>query len=156
MNDDRSLPYRCLIRPEECQAVLKVGGSSVDCQVVDLSREDFHVRIPRAKLKKVQSARKVELRYQGERWIVRPRGNAQPGSDTLYFQRVEELTKTKPPSPWASLISVQLSQQTDPRFVMALMLAFIFACLALPGLGDKVGTAPRLKKGIHSVISSFK
>jgi len=156
MNEDRTLPYRCIIRPEECQATLKLSGSSIECQIVDLSREDFQIRLPKGKLKKIQAARQLELRYQGERWLVSPIGKVQSGGDTLYFQRVEELTKTKPPSPWASVINVQLSQQTDPRFIMALMVAFIFACLALPGLGDKVGTAPKLKKGIHSVFSSFK
>lgn len=156
MNEDRSIPYRCLIRPEECRAVLRFGGSSIDCQVVDLSREDFQVRVPKDKLKKVQRAKKIELRYRDERWQVCPIHGNQSGNDSIYLQRVQELTRTKMPSPWTSLLSRRMSQQTDPRFLMALIVAFIFACLALPGLGDKVGTAPRLKDGIHSVISSFK
>ena len=156
MQEDRSLPYRCLIRPEQCRAVLKLGGSSIECQIVDLSREDFQVRVPKGKLKKLQRAKKIEMHYSDERWYVRPLSDAPRGSDTIYLQRLEELTKIELPSAWASLFSSNMSRQTDPRFLMALMLAFLFACLALPGLGDKLGTAPRLKSGIHSVIGSFK
>jgi hypothetical protein len=36
------------------------------------------------------------------------------------------------------------------------MVAFIFSCIALPGLGDQIGTAPKVKKGIHSVLDAFK
>lgn len=156
MYEDRSLPYRCLIGPEQCRAVLKLGGCSVECQVIDLSREDFQVRVPKAKLKKIQRAKNVEIIYRDERWTVRPQSGTPNGSDTIYLQRIEELTKTKLPSAWASLFSSNMNSQTDPRFLMALMLAFILACLALPGLGDHLGTAPRLKNGIHSVIGSFK
>ncbi len=156
MKEDRTLPYRCLIPPDSCNAIIKLGSLKIKCQIVDLSREDFQVRVPKGKVKMIRAARRIELRYHDERWQVSLAGSCQAAAETVYLKREKELTKTKLPSPWTALTSLGLSQQTDPRFVFTLMVAFIFACIALPGLGDKIGSAPRLKKGIHSVMSSFK
>ena len=157
MTDDRSLPYRCMISNEDNHAVLKFGLRSVACEVLDLSREDFSVRLAaNRKTKDLQRARRLELHYQGERWLVEVKGNHHPLSDIVILTRLQELTPVKMPSAWSSLNGIRLSQQTDPRFILTLMVAFIFSCIALPGLGDQIGTAPKVKKGIHSVLDAFK
>ena len=126
------------------------------CEVVDLSRNDFRLRIPDGLASQLRRAKRIELRYHGERWLVRlskEQGDEQPG--TVLLDRLVELTPVKMPSPWTTLFTLQMSRNTDPRFVLVLMLAFIAACISLPGIGDKLGTAPRIKNGVHNVISSF-
>ncbi len=156
MNEDRTQPYRCQVSRDNSLAVVKVGSSKFDCQIIDLSREDFHVRLPKGKVKLLRSASRIELHYHSERWLVEFDPQSRAAGDEIYLGRVRELTKVRQPSPWNSLFSLQLSKQTDPRFVLAMMVAFIFTCLALPGLGDKIGTAPRVKKSIHYVLDSIK
>ena len=142
-------------RPEQCRAVLKLGGCSVECQVIDLSREDFQVRVPKAKPRRFNVPRM-------SRSSIRMNVDFSPTEWHSQRQRYHLSSKNRRANQdetsvsLGSLFSSNMNSQTDPRFLMALMLAFILACLALPGLGDHLGTAPRLKNGIHSVIGSFK
>ncbi len=127
------------------------------CELIDLSREDFRIRIPKKYERSIRRARRIELRYHGERWLVKL-APQQPGEQPGVFMliRIDELTPVVMPSPWATFGAMRMSRDTDPRFVLALMVAFIAACISLPGIGDQLGTAPRIKNGLHSVIRSFK
>jgi hypothetical protein len=154
MNEDRSCPYRCQVSADTSHAVIRARGRKLNCQVLDLSRDDFHVRIPKGR-SLVSKAKKIEVFYKGEHWLVAVDSKDAP-ADELYLQRLDELTPMEKPCAWATLSRLNLSSQTDPRFVMTLLLAFIFACLALPGRGDKLGTAPKVKNGIHSIFDAFK
>lgn len=154
MNHDRTLPYRCMIPNDDSVAIIKAGSSKFDCRLIDVSREDFHIRLPKNKMKRLRRARRIELHYHGERWLVTLDPSDRAIGDAIYLNRVRELTEMKHPSPWRSLVSLQFSKQTDPRFVLTMMVAFIFSCLALPGLGDKIGTAPRLKNGIQYMVKN--
>jgi hypothetical protein len=73
----------------------------------------------------------------------------------VVLERIAELTPVKMPSPWTTLFSLQISRNTDPKFLLALMVAFIVVCLALPGIGDKLGTAPRIKNGVGTFLRAF-
>lgn len=156
MYEDRSKPYRCLISSEDCVCTLRIGRKDTACEIIDLSREDFRLSVPKPLQKSVQKAKRIELLYHGERWLVRYNAEDSPDqAGVVVLNRIAELTPVKMPSPWTTLFSLQMSRETDPRFVLAVMLAFIAVCLALPGVGDKLGTAPRIKNGLHSVIRSF-
>lgn len=157
MKQDPSKPYRCLIPPEDCACRLRVGHKDLVCELIDLSREDFRIRIPRKYERVVRKARRIELRYHGERWLVKlAPSHTEPEQGVFLLMRVDELTPVVMPSPWAALSAMRMSRDTDPRFVLALMLAFIAACLSLPGIGDQLGTAPKIKDGLHSVVRSLK
>lgn len=156
MRQDSAKPYRCAIAPEDSDCRVRIGRRDVVCEVIDLSREDFRVRIPASALKAIRRARRIELRYRGERWLVTLAAHNQADpTDVFKLMRIDELTPIKMPSPWRALTALNMSRDTDPRFVLAFLLAIIAACIALPGLGDQLGTAPRIKNGIHSVIRSF-
>lgn len=154
VNEDRSIAYRCQVSDDQCHAVIRVRGHKLKCRILDVSRDDFHVRIQNGR-NKVNKAKKIEVFYKGEHWLVAVDHRDTP-PDELFLRRLDELTPMEKPSAWATLARLNLSSQTDPRFVMTLLLAFIFACLALPGLGDRLGTAPKVKGGIHTIFDAFK
>lgn len=156
MNSDRIKPYRCTIPPEDCACRLRVGRKDVVCELIDLSREDFRIRVPKKHARVIRRARRLELRYHGERWLVKLAPTQEDQPDIVSLLRINELTPVNMPSPWATLGTMRMSRETDPRFVLALMLALIAACVSLPGIGDQLGTAPRIKDGVHSVLRSFK
>ena len=147
-----------MIPSDDSLAIVRLGGRRLVCQLLDMSRDDFHVRLPENRIQQLRRAKQVELHYHGERWRVEVVHDARSAvlSDSVFLKRLEELTPQQLPSPWTSFSTSGLSQQTDPRFILTLMLALIFACLALPGLGDHLGTAPKVKKGIHSIVEAFK
>lgn len=162
VTQDRSKPYRCIILPEDSVCRIRIGRKEFVGELIDLSRDDFRLRVPPSVDRLLQKARHIELRYHGERWLVKydnsdlPEATADGSNSVVQLRRVDELTRVKMPSPWATLGSLKMSRETDPRFVLAVMVAFIAACLALPGIGDHLGTAPRIKDGIHSVIRSVQ
>lgn len=156
VRQDPSKPYRCQLPPEDCTCRLRVGRKDIVGELVDLSREDFRVRISKKYAASMRRAKRIELRYHGERWLVKvDRDESNESENVFMLQRVDELTPVRMPSPWATLKTLNMSRETDPRFVLALMVAFIAACIALPGIGDQLGTAPRIKNGLQSVIRSF-
>lgn len=156
VRQDATKPYRCILPPEDCTCRLRVGRRDVVGELIDLSREDFRVRVAKKHAAAMRRAKRIELRYHGERWLVRVNKDSSNETENVYMlQRIDELTPVRFPSPWATLKSLNMSRETDPRFVLALMVAFIAACIALPGIGDQLGTAPRIKNGLHSVIRSF-
>ncbi|MBX3420249.1 MAG: hypothetical protein KF752_01705 [Pirellulaceae bacterium] len=156
MNKDRSLPFRCQVAPENASAIIKMGRRQMACQVVDVSREDFHVQLTRRKINSLSRAKRLEVHYNSERWQVEFSGLANMRGDSAYLTRVKELTQETKPSAWMTLLRPQANSYADPRFTACVILAIIAACLALPGLGDGLGTAPKVKKGVHSVVNSFK
>lgn len=156
VRQDSSKPYRCQLPPEDCTCRLRVGRKDVVGELIDLSREDFRVRIAKKHAAAMRRAKRVELRYHGERWLVKvDKDESNEAENVFMLQRIDELTPVHLPSPWATLKTLNMSRETDPRFVLALMVAFIAACIALPGIGDQLGTAPRIKNGLQSVIRSF-
>jgi hypothetical protein len=153
--EDRSKPYRCSVPAEDCSCTVRVSGSELICSVFDLSREDFRVKVPWKYVRKLEKARHIELLYHGERWSVRFNQIDPDQTDVVLLDRIEELTRIKPPSPWHTLDFLRMSQETDPRFVLAVLVAFIAVCVSMPGIGDRLGTAPKIKGGVQTVLKSF-
>lgn len=157
MTVESSRPYRCLIAEECSQAVLKTRFRKYPCRVIDQSREDFSIRLSAGrKIEKLRQADRLELYFHGERWLVRARGNQHPESDRLLLTRLQELTPIKTPSPWTSTLGVPSDQQSDSKFLFVAFVAFVLTVILLPGLGDYLGTAPKLKEGFQSAINAFQ
>jgi hypothetical protein len=157
VSQDRTKPYRCQIPLDDCACHIRVGSKDTLCEIIDLSRLDFRLEVPKGFEKTLRKAKRIELRYHGELWLVRlSKVTPENQKVVVVLDRVAELTPVKMPSPWTTLFTLKMSRQTDPRFVLVVMLAFIAACLALPGVGDTLGTAPRIKNGVHNVLQSFK
>jgi hypothetical protein len=157
MTVDSSRPYRCLIAEECSQAVLKSRFRKYPCRVIDQSREDFSIRLSVGrKMEELRRADRLELYFHGERWLVRARGNQHPDSDQLLLTRLQELTPIKTPSTWTSTLGVPSGRQADSKLLFVAIVAFVLTVIMLPGLGDYLGTSPKLKEGFQSVINAFQ
>ncbi len=148
---DRRKSYRCVIAPEDGAAKLKLNGKLVDCRVLDTSCDAFSIQIP-AKHSHQLLARnpRLELSFRGERWEVNVNGHFRDQVDevTVALERVRELTKLKAANSWGGASGGQFSAATDPSFLLALMVAFLLCCVCLPGIGDSLGTATRVREGM--------
>ncbi len=49
-----------------------------------------------------------------------------------------------------------MNLQADPAFLMFMMIVFLIMCVTLPGIGDKLGTAPKVRSGVHCVLDVIK
>jgi hypothetical protein len=154
-NDSRS-SYRCVIPAEVGAAKLKINGTLVECRVTDASRDAFGICISNKYARKLLGRKpRLELYFRSERWRVSVHSHYQE-TDTLLnvgLDRVCELTKPRLPSGFGGICgTAQVSLASDPSFLLALMVAFLLTCICLPGIGDSLGTAPRVREGVNNMV----
>lgn len=159
--DERSA-FRCTVPPEHSAAKLKIGRVYHDVNVTEMSRNSFTVCMPQATYELMGMEENFRLRFEGESWNVAKQSaytfpnNGMPITK-VGFMRIKDLTTMKEPrASIFHLFSSKTHGHSDPTFLMYLMLAFIFACLALPGMGDNLGTAPKIREGIHEIIKMIQ
>ena len=155
---DRSGTYRCVVPIENSAAELRVGSKSFAVKVLDVSRASFTIRVPNTIMKRIQGKSKLRLEYASELCEVALDGeyNDSSGFTNISLLRVKDLTKIKMPSGFRFTFGPMLSLNQDPTFLLCLMLAFLAACFCLPGVGDRVGTAPKISRAIKGAWSSFE
>ena len=148
--------YRCSVAPENSAAKLKIGHKFYDINVVDTSRNGFTVRVSNRTFGKLREGSKYVLRHAGETWLVSKQShyNETDKSTQVGFARLQDLTPVeKPKTSLLQVFSSKAHGSSDPAFLLYLMLAFLFACVALPGMGDNLGTAPRIRDGIREIMT---
>ena len=155
-NDVRA--FRCTVPPENSAAKLKIRNKWLDVAVLDTSRSGFSARVGSSIAKKLKPGQKYELKFNGEHWRVEQESNFSDagGDSTIGFSRIEELTKMRMPSTPLTAYVSKTSAQTDPTFLFFIMIVFLIACLSLPGVGDNLGTAPKVRDGVKTVIETVK
>jgi hypothetical protein len=153
-NVDLRSSFRCAVAPEDGAAQLKVNGKLHDCQVTNTSREGFGIRIRRKVGRKINQRTRMVLLYRNEKWEVTKIWDFQDNDVDIAIglERVRELSKLKPPKSSGLNIMPRISANTDPSFLLALLIAFMLTCLCLPGIGDNLGTAPKVRSGVNSML----
>lgn len=161
--DERS-SFRCSVPPENSAAKLRIGRKYHNINITETSRDSFTACMPQATFESIGAREDLKIYFSGEVWTVRRcSDHTYPNSGVpitkVGFKRLKELTPFKQPSSsFFQLFTTKSHGTTDPTFLMYLMLAFLFACLALPGMGDNLGTAPRIRDGVQEIarmIASF-
>ena len=96
------------------------------------------------------------LTFAGETWEVEVKSRYTDDSSftDLGLARSRELTPYKEPSSWSLAMLPQWSVSNDPAFLGMLVIALITAVVCLPGIGDSLGTAPKVRSAIQSVLKS--
>lgn len=147
--------FRCSVPTEHSAAKLKVGCSTLRCSVVDTSRFSFSLEMGATEFAKLGKATIGELVFGDERWLVAAESNycLHDGRVVVGCKRLEDRTRIKAPGTtlWSFLPGYKTT--ADPSFLMALIIAFLSACICLPGIGDTLGTAPKVKRGVHSMLN---
>lgn len=148
--------YRCAVAPEHSSAKLLIGRKTFQVTVLETSRNGFGVRVDNALAKKLREGKSYELSFSKEKWKVTKESHYSDGDWTVVgFHREKELTKVKVPTGgWFPFLRSNQTQ-TDPSFLMYLMLAFLFVCIAMPGMGDSLGTAPRIQAGFKMFLQTI-
>lgn len=148
--------FRCCIANENSAAKLKIAGIWYSACVLDMSRTGYRIRLPNAVVKKLRGRRVPVLDFAGEQWQVEVKSRYTNDNKftELGLARRKELTKYKLPSSWSFAAPKCLSVDSDPAFLGFLVLAFVSVVLSLPGIGDSLGTAPKVRHVVKAVIGS--
>lgn len=155
---DRQAAYKCAIAPENSAAELRVGSKSYAVAVLDASREGFTIRVPNAILGRIRKKPICRLEFASELTEVSCESEFADCSEftNLGLRRIRDLTKFKMPSGFQFSFGSMFSLQQDPTLLLGLMIAFLLACFCLPGIGDQVGTAPKVSRAVKGFWTSFE
>ncbi len=148
--------FRCCIPAENSAGKLRVDGKQYDVNVLDTSRNGFCIKVSNKVAAKVREKSAIVLSYNGELWEValKSRYSECGGFTNLGISRIREISKIKPPRSWGISIVPSPGLHNDPTFLAFLIFAFLVATICLPGVGDNLGTAPKVQKAVRSILKS--
>lgn len=150
----RELPrtaYRCTVVPENSAGVLKLGWHNFAVRVIDTSREAFTIEVQASIFRRLREGRRAILKFNGEIWQVQCTAVFQipDGQFSVTLTRVRDLTQVRGPRTTIWSLLPMPNPSADPVLPLALLISFLFACVALPGMGDQLGTAPKIRQVIQ-------
>lgn len=145
--------FRCSVAPEQSAGNMRLGWRRHDVRVIDTSREAFTLQVPAATFSRIKEGSRAVLEFNGETWDVECTAVFRMVDDRYHasMARVKDRTAVRGPktSFWSMLPLVHGT--TDPVLPLALLISFLLACVALPGMGDTLGTAPKIRKVVQDV-----
>lgn len=145
--------YRCQVSSEESKATLWTGGRKVHATLRETAIDGFTVIVAG------KYARQLQL---GSVWTMRARGETNRvhaewifhgyGQDVqIGLRRLEEVIQSEEPrgglrTYFSSTSSLASGVSNYAGLALAGLLMVLFLMLSLPGIGDRLGTAPVIEK----------
>lgn len=145
--------FRCTVVPEQSAARLRLRLRSHRVRVIDTSREAFTLEVDQAIFSRLKEGTRGTLEYQDEKWEVVCTAVFRLVENQFHVSmaRISERTQIQGPKPTFRALLPKSNAESSPALPLALLLSFLFACVALPGMGDSLGTAPKIRKVVQDV-----
>jgi hypothetical protein len=143
--------FRFQVPYDQSGAKIRLGWGSYKVRVIDTSREAFTLQVSRKLFRRFQEGTRALLSFQGETWEVKCTAMLQlaDGEYHLSLLRLIDRTVVRAPSSPTGLFSSAKGKAHDPTLTIAMLAALVFACVALPGTGDTLGTAPIIRDALR-------
>lgn len=148
--------FRCPVQSENSQALIRVGRRKSSAVVQETSIDGFTVLVSPRDASRLSVGRAWVLEYEGTKTEVHPQWffNAPDGHVQMGLRRLRDLTK---PAPIRSSLLTRYGgrRYEDPSYAAAVFGGFVlllFSLMALPGLGDRLGTSDRIQDAFRWVI----
>ena len=161
---DHEAFFRCPVPSDCAKAQLRIGRRRIKVTVQDTSIDGFTILVPPRGAHKLKMGSLWILEYDGARlethaqWFY----HAPDGQTQIGLRRLRDLT---PQPMMGSLISAVFpsasrNELTYSGLAYAGFVMALFLLLALPGLGDRLGTADRIQGAVRwiyqGVSSEFR
>jgi hypothetical protein len=145
--------FRCTVLPEQSAAQLRLGWSVRPVRVIDTSREAFTLDVDQSTFRRIKEGRQGMLHFQGETWEVVCTAVFQLVDDQFHVSmaRIRDCTAVRGPKTTFWSLLPMTNAAANPTLPLAMLLSLLFACLALPGMGDSLGTAPQIRKVVQDI-----
>ena len=148
--------YRCKVVGNN-DATLQTGSRMLKVQVRETSGSGFTIGVDPKLAKKIKTGRRYQLRYDGRRIEVHARAYIE-SSQGEYRLLVDTIREFEPKERWAfrlpftkgrRIITHDLGISSGAAYGGFVLV--LFCALSLPGIGDKLGTAPRIESALKLV-----
>lgn len=144
---------RFRVDTSNARAVVRDGRRKVNATVQETSIDGFTVLMSPKAASKLKVGRPWLIEHEGARIEVHPQWffNSPDGQVQIGLRRLRDLT---PPEPIrVSLLARIGGRRCEDPSVSAVafggFVLFLFCLMALPGLGDRLGTSDRIQNGMH-------
>lgn len=151
--------FRCPVQAEKSEAIIRVGRRKARATIQETSIDGFTVLVSPRDASKLKVGRSWLLEYDGTRIEIHPQWifNAPDGRVQLGLRRLRDLT---PPEPIRNSLLAQFggAKYNDPSYsslAFGGFVLFLFSLMALPGLGDQLGTSTRIQNTFRWVIQGL-
>ncbi len=151
--------FRCPVAEDSAEANLKVGRRRIKVSVQDTSIDGFTVLVPSASAKHLRVGVPWILEYDETRTetLAQWFHHGLQGQTQVGLRRMRDLTPVKYIGSWYTgfLPSGSRSSGTDATVAYAGFTILLFLSMAMPGLGDYLGTAPRIEAAAVLIFDSI-
>lgn len=144
--------FRCPIQSEQSQAIILVGRKRANASVQETSIDGFTILISQKEASKLSVGKPWILEYDGTRTEVMAQWffNSPDGKVQVGIRRMRDLT----PVPtirrsFGSLFGGQLAASATSPAGFGGFVLVLFCAMALPGLGEQLGTADRIQGAVR-------
>ncbi|MFN3192969.1 MAG: hypothetical protein ACE361_20840 [Aureliella sp.] len=156
-SDYGAAAYRCVVAPERSHARIRIGKKRYLVSVLFTSRIGFTIQTTPQLAKKMRYDRVYTLEFGCEVWEVFKESQYRDGeSMQVGLTRGKEKTKLRQPSTSVPIFLSRRDTHRDGSFLFFMSLILIIASVSLPGIGDSIGTAPRIQRGFQIVVESVR
>jgi len=151
--------FRCPVQAEKSEATIRVGRRKTRATIQETSIDGFTVLLSPREASKLKVGRPWLLEYDGTRIEIHPQWmfNAPDGQVQMGLRRLRDLT---PPEPIRHSLLTRFGGRRfdDPSHSAIAFGGFVlllFSLMALPGLGDQLGTSTRIQDTFLWVIQGL-
>ncbi len=156
--EDRSF-FRCPVASERSEANLKVGGRKIEATVLEASIVGYTIAVDaqhHSRLRRDKS--EWVISYDETKAIVKAESVSEPkdGKVRIGLRQIQDLTKPEriKGAFWSRFLPSQDPTGSNGVVVYGGFMLFLFATMALPGLGDKLGTSTRIQNTVRWVVDN--
>ncbi len=149
--------FRCSIPEEFGQAVIEIGGRKLKATVQETSIDGYTVLVAPQYAVKLKVGPTWIVRFDDARVEVYPQWffNAPDGYVQLGLRRLRDLTE--PPKVKTSFLNLGGSRDSSSSSIVVYggFLLVLFCTLALPGIGEDIGTSDYISAGFDWLVSGI-
>lgn len=148
--------FRCPVSKDQSQALIRIGRRALAASVQETSIDGFTVLVSPKSTSRLKVGRPWVLEYDGARTEVHPQWmfNSPDGHVQVGLRRLRDLTK--PPPVRRAFGKARTRIHNDSNFAAVAFGGFVmglFLLMAMPGLGDRLGTSQRIQSAFRWILS---
>lgn len=153
--------FRCPVQPDLAKATIRVGRQTVIATLQEQSIDGFTLLVEPKHALKLQVGVPWILITDSERTKVRAEWmfHAENGKVQLAVRRLEDLRTAEDSDKHSWSLFTRRTRGSGEtggnEIAFAGIVLLLFTALSLPGLGDRLGTAPRIQAAVEGLIKGF-
>lgn len=152
--------FRCPVQSDQSSAVIYIGRRRIPAVLQETSIDGFTLTVAPKYASFLRMGRPWLLKTHDEKvevhaeWLFHaPQGQVQLGA-----RRLRDLTPSEQPKRgWGLGIfgARRANHANTPELIFAGLVLTIFLIMSLPGIGEQLGTAPRIRAAVEGVVESL-